>query len=374
MLAPVGEAEPGDSAADALHLAGAALWPSFASALHAASGIDPGFEAVGTLLVAYDAGDRDDLRRRLAAHADAGLRSHALTVAEARRTEPALGPALCGAALAPDDHRADPRATHRALEVALAEAGVRRVRASVARLAFDGTGLERARVVGVVDADGHLHRADLTVLAAGVGSAALVAGDSTASGATAPGLRVPVRGVVGQTIRLEAGPELELTRTVRGWVQGRPVYVVPRAPRPDGTREVVVGATSEETADARRPRTGGTFALLRDARALLPGLDETVLVDVTQRARPTTPDGLPLVGASGVRGLWLATGHGRNGVLLAPLTGDALAADLGARASSPVLGPDAADAPAAADPRRSAPANPGAPASAPADRSPRRTA
>ncbi|GMA22639.1 glycine oxidase ThiO [Luteimicrobium album] len=316
MLAPVGEAEPDDGAATALHLAGAALWPGFAAELRASSGRDPGFEPAGSLLLAYDAGDRTDLLRRLDQHAAAGLRSVALTVADARREEPALGP-VAGAALAPDDHRADPRATHRALLDAVRAAGVRRVPASAVRLVREGP-----RVVGAVDDTGHVHLAGLTVLAAGTPSRTL------AADAGAPA--VPVRDVVGQTLRLAAGPDLPLTRTLRGQVQGRPVYMVPRAPGPDGTREVVVGATSEETTDARRPRAGGTFALLRDARALVPGLDETTLVDVTQRARPTTPDGRPLVGPSGLPGLWLATGHGRGGVLLAPLTGVALADALGA--------------------------------------------
>ncbi|GAA4830774.1 glycine oxidase ThiO [Luteimicrobium xylanilyticum] len=337
MLAPVGEAEPDDAAATALHLAGAALWPGFAAELRASSGRDPGFEATGALLLAYDAGDRADLLRRLDQHAATGLRSVALTVADARREEPGLGP-VAGAALAPDDHRADPRATHRALLEAARAAHVRRVPTSAARLVREG-----ARVVGAVDDAGHVHLAGLTVLAAGTPSRTL------AADAGAPA--VPVRDVVGQTLRLAAGPDLPLARTIRGQVQGRAVYVVPRAPRPDGTREIVVGATSEETADARRPRTGGTFALLRDARALVPGLDETTLAEVTQRARPTTPDGRPLVGPSGLPGLWLATGHGRNGVLLAPFTGVALVQALGA--ATPGLPGDSLDrALAATDPAR----------------------
>lgn len=376
MLAPVGEAEPDDAAAAALHLAAAALWPAFARDLEAASGLATGFEETGTLLVAYDAGDRDDLRRRLAWHRTLGLRSHELTPADARRLEPDLGPVLAGAALAPGDHRADPRATHRALLAALGAATrparsaapderaggrvrpeadawerpgaddgrVRLVPRAAARLLRDTPG----RVTGAVDDDGTEHRAGLTVLAAGGASVGLAARDA--------GLRVPVRGVVGQTVRLEAGAGVALARTVRGTVQGRPVYVVPRAARPDGTREVVVGATSEETADDRRPRAGGTFALLRDARALVPALDETVLVEATQRARPTTPDGRPLVGPSGVPGLWLATGHGRGGVLLAPLTGLALVAELtGAAPDAPLAapaGPGLSTALAAADPAR----------------------
>ena len=116
-------------------------------------------------------------------------------------------------------------------------------------------------------------------------------------------------------------------------------------------REIVVGATSEERPDDRRAEAGGVFALLRDARALVPGIDEAALVDVTPRARPATPDNLPLVGATAVPGLLAAVGHGRNGVLLAPLTADAVVAEL---TGAPP--PDAALS--AADPRRFAPADP----------------
>ena len=117
--------------------------------------------------------------------------------------------------------------------------------------------------------------------------------------------------------------------------QGRPVYVVPREPGtgagPGTTaehREVVIGATSEEGPDDRRPSAGGVFALLRDARALVPALDEAAFVESTLRARPATPDNLPILGPSGTPGLHLATGHHRGGVLLAPLTAEAVVAGL----------------------------------------------
>ncbi len=169
------------------------------------------------------------------------------------------------------------------------------------------------------------HRAGAVVVAAGWQSGALLAG--------VPGVVVPTRPVKGQTLRLDAGPDLALEHVVRGLVQGRPVYVVPRDAEPEGPRaghrEVVVGATTEENPDDRRATAGGVFALLRDARALLPGIDEAALVEVTPRGRPATPDNLPLVGPTDVPGLHLATGHGRNGILLAPLTADAVVAGLG---------------------------------------------
>jgi glycine oxidase len=174
------------------------------------------------------------------------------------------------------------------------------------------------------------------VLAAGWRSGSLVA--------DLPAVPVPVRPVRGQTLRLDAGPGEAPAHVVRGIVQGRPVYVVPREPGRDGRREVVVGATSEEGPDDGRPTAGGAFALLRDARALLPALDEAVLVETTSRARPGSPDNLPLVGPTEVPGLVLAAGHHRNGILLAPITAAAVVAAL--------VGAPAPDAMAPADPRR----------------------
>ena len=329
MLAPVTEADFGEEAALRLHLAAAAAWPAFAADLRAATGADVGLRTAGTLTLAYDADDLALLRRVLALHAAHGLASHELTVADARRREPYLGPRVAGAAWAPADHAVDPRATHAALLAALggrdtagagSATGARVVRASATRLALDA-----GRVVGGHDDAGRLHRAGAVVVAAGWQSGALLAG--------VPGVVVPTRPVKGQTLRLDAGPDLALEHVVRGLVQGRPVYVVPRDAEPTGPRaghrEVVVGATTEENPDDRRATAGGVFALLRDARALLPGIDEAALVEVTPRGRPATPDNLPLVGPTDVPGLHLATGHGRNGILLAPLTADAVVAGLG---------------------------------------------
>lgn len=344
MLAPVSETWFGEEAAVRLGLAGHAAWPGFAAALAAETGADPGLRPTGTLVVAYDADDAAQLRRWLALHGRWSLGSVELGQAEARRREPLLGSRTSGAAWLPDDHVADPRATHAALMAALlARRGARVVRRAAARLARD----VRGAVVGVVDDDGGTHRAGAVVLATGWRAAELVAGLPVS---------VPVRPVRGQTLRLDAGPEGAPAHVVRGIVQGRPVYVVPRAPGtgrgPGATpehRELVVGATSEEGPDDRRATAGGVFALLRDARALLPGLDEAALVEVTPRARPGTPDNLPLVGPTDVPGLHLAAGHYRNGVLLAPITADAVVAGLEGDEPPPAL--------AAADPRRFQPAS-----------------
>jgi len=115
---------------------------------------------------------------------------------------------------------------------------------------------------------------------------------------------------------------------VRGTVQGRPVYAVPRPVGPGGRREVVVGATSDEREDDHLTRAGDVFALLRDVRALLPALDDAVLLEAVTRSRPGSPDNAPLLGWA-ADGLYLATGHHRNGILLTALTAAAVDHALG---------------------------------------------
>lgn len=344
MLAPAAEAWFGEEDGTRVGLAGLAAWPAFATDLAAdlaagagAGSPGPGLRDGGSLLVAYDVGDLAELRRLVALHDAHGLGSVELSVADTRRAEPLLGPRVCGAARIAPDCSADPRATVAALLAVLAaEPRAVVVRSTATRVLIQG-----GRAAGVVDDTGAEHLGGAVVLAAGWRTPGLV---------TDLPVPVPVRPVRGQTVRLDAAPGGAPAHVVRGLVQGRPVYVVPRAPRPDGTCEVVVGATSDEGPDDGRPTAGGTFALLRGARALLPALDEAAVVDQTSRARPGTPDNLPLVGPTDVPGLLLATGHHRNGILLAPVTAEAVVALL--------TGAPPSDALRVADPRRFDPSSP----------------
>jgi glycine oxidase len=137
----------------------------------------------------------------------------------------------------------------------------------------------------------------------------------------------PVRPVKGQTLRLRLPGRPRLNGVVRGLVKGSPVYLVPRA---DG--RIVVGASSEEHGFDIAPRAGAVYELLRDAQSLMPEIGEAVLEEVSTGLRPGSPDNAPIIGPTAVDGLVLATGHYRNGILLTPITADAVAELLSAGA------------------------------------------
>jgi glycine oxidase len=111
-----------------------------------------------------------------------------------------------------------------------------------------------------------------------------------------------------------------LSRTVRAVVRGSHLYLVPRV-----NGELVVGATSEELGWDTTVTAGGVYELLRDAHELVPGITELPLTETCAGLRPGSPDNAPLLGPTALPGLLLATGHHRNGVLLTPVTGDAMA-------------------------------------------------
>ncbi len=310
MLAPVSEASFGEHDLTRMNVEAARGWPAFVAELESESGRSTGFRRSGTLTVAYDTGDRRQLSRLLDLRRQWGLEVEEVTADTARGMEPLLGPRIAGALWAGGDHQVDPRRAQEALLAAIRHRGVSIVGERVASL----TRAPDGRVTGLVDASGHEYSAGCVVVAAGWSSRDVL--DMT-------GVAAPTRPVKGQVLRLDAGsrPEFALAHIVRGHVQGRPVYLVPRE-----SGEVVVGATDEEQPDDRRMTAGGVFGVLRDARALVPGIDELTLTDVTARARPGSPDNVPMVGPSGVDGLVLATGHHRNGVLLAPVTAEVIAA------------------------------------------------
>ncbi len=305
MLAPTTELHVTETPLLRLNLDSLARYPDFVAELHDATGADVGYRRCGALVAAWDGADLAALRDLQAVATAHGVEAQLLTGGELREAEPSLAPGLPGGLLAPGDHQVDPRPLHAALVSAGAALGVRRVTGTAA------IRVEGERATGVRLDDGTDLAAGHVVLAAGAWSAG-VAG-------VPPGALAPVRPVKGQTLRLSGPPDLQLTRVVRAVVRGSPVYVVPRA---DG--RIVVGASVEEAGFDLRPRAGAVYELLRDAQSVLPELGEATLDEVCVGLRPGSPANVPLIGATGVDGLLHATGHYRNGVLLAPLTADTL--------------------------------------------------
>lgn len=311
MLTPVAEAAYAERELFELGRRSLAGYQDFAAELTELTGDTVGFAPTGTLLVGADADDLALVKEHAALRESFGIRSEALTGRECRRVEPMLGPAIAGGLLVPDDASIDPRLLVIALLTAATKTGVTHRPERVVTLLHAGD-----RVTGAELADGTTVSAGQVVLSAGA---------SAGIGGLPPGIAPPLRPVKGQILRLAptsatlaAGfsPAL-LTKTVRGLVQGSSVYLVPRE-----HGELVIGATQEELGADTTVTAGGVWQLLRDARAIVPGITELELAEAVAGLRPGTPDNAPVLGPSALPGLVLATGHFRSGVLLAPVTAE----------------------------------------------------
>ncbi|MGW4754807.1 glycine oxidase ThiO [Streptomyces chartreusis] len=309
MLAAVTELHYGEQTLLGLNLASARRYPDFAAELTDVTGHDLGYRRCGTLAVALDADDRAHLRELHALQRQSGLDSEWLSGRECRRLEPMLAPGVRGGLRVDGDHQIDPRRLTGALLVACGRAGVVFHRDWAERV-----DVVRDRATGVTTTDGTALTADQVVLAAGSLSGRLAG----VPDAVLP----PVRPVKGQVLRLTVPQRYApfLSRTVRAVVRGSQVYLVPRE-----NGELVVGATSEELGWDTTVTAGGVYELLRDAHELVPGITELPLTETRAGLRPGSPDNAPLLGPTELAGLSLATGHYRNGVLLTPVTGDAMA-------------------------------------------------
>jgi glycine oxidase len=304
MLAPHVEAEPGEERLLPLLLESHARWPAFTQELKEASGVDVGYRTEGTLVVALDRDQVERLRFQYEFQRKLGLELTWLSGDAARQREPHLSRNVIAALYSPHDHQVDNRQVLLALRQAfLAAGGTLREHASVAEIL-----VEKGEAQGVRLISGEILHAPVVVVAAGAWSATL------------PGLppeaRPPVRPVKGQMLALQTPLDAPLLRHV---VWGRDVYLVPRK---DG--RLLVGATVEEKGFDAQLTAGGVYTLLRRAWEILPGIDEAPIVEMWAGLRPGSRDDAPILGATPVKGLILATGHYRNGILLAPITTDAI--------------------------------------------------
>lgn len=294
MLAPVTEAWPGEE--ELLDVGGASLasWPGFAA--------DLGIElfAEGTVVAGFDAADAAQLDIVADFLDRQGRAVERLSGRELRRAEPTIGPSVRNGLRVSGDLAVDNRELLRCLTSRAYEAGVDFIREPAVAV--------RA---GEVTLDGTALRCDTAVIAAGAWSSGLH-----------PALASAVRPVKGEILRLRArdGTLPPPRHTVRALVESRPVYLVPRA---DG--ELVVGATQYEAGFDTTVTAGGVRDLLMYAERVVPAIAEYELVETAAGLRAGSRDNLPLVGAL-EPGVLVAAGHHRNGLLLAPITADAIRA------------------------------------------------
>jgi glycine oxidase len=301
MIAPVGEAEYGEEAVVALNRDSAARYPSFIAELELDAGRSAGYRQTGTLHVATDIDEQTALEREFRYRQELGLPVERLTSRQTRDVEPGLAPSIRGGMLVESDHQVDPRAMVATLLQACNRLGVQIHRSRASLLVVAG------RVTGVGLDGGERLEASQVVLAAGCWSGAV------------PGVPdedvPPVRPLKGQILRLRGAPDM-IARTIRGGA----VYILPR-----GDGRVVIGGTVEERGFDTSVTAGAVYELLREARALVPDVAELELVEASAGLRPGSPDNMPMVGDTSTPGLMVATGHYRNGYLLAPATADAVA-------------------------------------------------
>jgi glycine oxidase len=299
MLAAVSEAWPGEEQLLDLGLAALAAWPEFASALRAAA-FDPDLRTEGTVVAAFDSADRDQLVI-LADHlAGLGRDVDRLTGPQLRALEPSISPAVRSGLSVPGDLAVDNRKLLRGLRQAAERHGVE----------FLPMAATSAGSGSVELADGSTMDCEVVVVAAGAWSRNLH-----------PALAPLVRPVKGEILRLRArAAALPPNRTVRALVESRPVYLVPR-----GGGELVLGATQYEAGFDTEVTVGGVRDLLTDAERVVPGIAEYALLESAAAPRAGSRDNLPLLGWL-EPGVLAATGHHRNGLLLAPTTAEAVLA------------------------------------------------
>jgi glycine oxidase len=319
MLAACAEAEPGEEALVTLGRASQARWPAFAAELKQASGVDVGLRSEGTLVVALTSDDQARLGHQLVFQQKLGLPLQWISAAETRRREPHLAGKLAGAVFSPEDTQVDNRKLAAALRIAAEMAG-----ASISEhQAVMTISSDAGRVDGIVLADGSKVAADVTVLAAGAWSRNI--------DGLAPELRPPVRPIKGQMLALRMDPTAPLLTHVV-WAPG--AYLVPRL---DG--RLLVGATVEEKGYDTSLTAGGILTLLEAAWRVVPAVEELPIDEMWVGHRPGSRDDAPILGTGLIDGLIYATGHHRNGILLTPITADAIAELVLDGAADPAIRP-----------------------------------
>lgn len=304
MLAARSEAEPGEETLLQLNLKSQKMWPSFKDEVEAAAHMPIDYRDEGTLTVALDQDDAEALLFNYKFQSKLGLEVEWLSGREARKRESFLSPNVTGAVYSSLDHQVENRLLVDALRIAFTTAG------GMVHNYTEITAIEtKGDTVTGVRCGEKYREFDVVVLAAGAWS-------RTIKGLPKE-LMPPVRPLKGQMLALRMDLNEPLLRHVLWAPKG--IYMVPRT---DG--RILIGATVEEKDFDADLTAGGVLHLLRESWEALPGIEELPIDEMWVGHRPTSRDDAPILGPTDLKGLVMATGHHRNGILLTPVTADAI--------------------------------------------------
>jgi glycine oxidase len=276
-----------------------AMYSKFVDAVEHASGMRTGYRTGGAVIVSNSADAELEISKMVDLHRNLGLACEPLPLEKARIMEPALGKDAAAAALLPDECSIEPRPLTAAVLGAATAAGVTLLpRTEVVSLALDGK-----KCIGVKTSAGETIHASQVVLAAGCWSSQIL-------NAVPYAPTVPMRGQM-IALRHSGTPIRNVLRSERG-------YIVPRGRMSPQT--VILGSTIENVGYEKCVTSGGLEKILAAANALVPELAKAEVIETWSGLRPGTPDQLPILGPADIDGLVFATGHYRNGILLAPIT------------------------------------------------------
>ena len=302
MLAAASEFEAGGEDLLPFALLSQRSWPAFKDELQQASGINLGYDDTGTLVVALTRDEMDRLGSRFAMHRRSGLATGWLSGGQARDLEPGLRPSTAAALHCAQDHQVDPRRLLPALRFAFQQAG--------------GVIVEHCGAVELVQEAGRCTGVSTQFGACRASHIILAAGAWANEALHSASLTVPVRPIKGQSIALRT---TRLARGARHVIWTEQVHMAPKS-----AGGMIVGATMEECGFDPSISAGGVFALLEGMRRALPGADDMEIEAMWSGFRPTSQDDAPILGEAPLKGLILAVGHHRNGILLAPATAAAI--------------------------------------------------
>lgn len=321
MLAPQAEADRADEFFE-LCCRSRDLYPAFATALREETGIDVELDQTGTLYLAINEDDEVEIRHRFEWQTAAGFAVEQLTAEDTRRLEPSITPHVLGALKFPGDIQVE----NRRLVSALAEANKRLGVKLLPGTTVNSVTVTNKGVAGVETSAGFISARNL-VLAAGAWTSNLNLLDKVESS-------ISIEPVRGQMVCFETNPRLikHVTYSPRG-------YLVPRM---DG--RLLAGSTSEVSGFDKRTTADGIHSILTRAFEISDRVRPLPLIETWAGLRPHAPDGLPVLGpCAQIEGLFYASGHYRNGILLAPITGELMAEAIITKRVSPLIksfGPD----------------------------------